>query len=106
MLKKLYGIGIHPVLITWIANFLIGREQRTRVGNHYSSSKRSNAGVPQGKKLGTPLFLLLVSDLSVSDDTVKFLDDSTIWEMTEEIRGPPITVDGHDISVVPHAKLL
>ena len=34
LLKKLYGMGIHPVLINWIANFLTGRKQRTRVGNH------------------------------------------------------------------------
>ena len=41
LLEKLYGMGIHPVLINWIANFLTGREQRTRVGNHYSTSDGS-----------------------------------------------------------------
>jgi hypothetical protein len=91
----------------------------------------------------------MVNDLNVSDDTVKFVDDNTIWEIvlkgqesnwvlpsqitestkwasennmklnptkTKEVRVgfspldpvalPPITIDGHDIVVVPHAKLL
>ena len=91
----------------------------------------------------------MVNDLNVSDDTVKFVDDTTIWEIvlkgqesnsillsqitestkwasennmkldptkTKEVRVrfspldpgalPPITIDGHDIFVVPHAKLL
>jgi hypothetical protein len=90
----------------------------------------------------------MVNDLNVSDDTVKFVDDTTMWEIvlngqesnsvlpspitestkwasennmklnptkTKEVRVgfsldpgalPPITIDGHDIVVVPHAKLL
>ncbi|CAB3989223.1 Hypothetical predicted protein [Paramuricea clavata] len=90
----------------------------------------------------------MVNDLNISDDTVKFVDDTTIWEIvfkcqesnsalpsqitestkwasennmkltptkTKEVRVgfsprdpgalPPITIDGHDIVVAPHAKL-
>ena len=149
LLEKLYGMGIHPVLINWIANFLTSRERRTRVRNHYSNWMKTSAGVLQGTKLGPLLFLVMVNDLTVSDDTVKFVDNTTILKIilkdqicmsillsqitqcsdwvsrnnmklnpnkTKEIRVcfssfdtaalPPISVNGHDISVVPQAKLL
>ena len=91
----------------------------------------------------------MVNDLSVSPDTVKFVDDTTIWEIirksqtfssvlpaqinectnwvlqnnvklnpqkTKEIQicysssdtepPLPITINGHEITLVPHAKLL
>ena len=147
--EKLHRMGVHPVLINWIANFLTDRKQRTRIENHYSSWKTINAGVPQGTKLGPLLFLIMVNDLSVSPDTVKFVDDTTIWEIirksqtfssvlpaqinectnwvlqnnmklnpqkTKEIQVRysssdtepplPITINGHEITLVPHAKLL
>ena len=147
--EKLHRMGVHPVLINWIANFLNDRKQRTRIENHYSSWKTINAGVPQGTKLGPLLFLIMVNDLSVSPDTVKFVDDTTIWEIirksqtfssvlpaqinestnwvlqnnmklnpqkTKEIQvcysssdtepPLPITINGHEITLVPHAKLL
>ena len=36
LLIKLMTMDVHPVLINWIANFLTGRKQRTRVGCHFS----------------------------------------------------------------------
>ena len=141
-------MGIHPVLINWIANLLTDRRQRTRIGPNYSCWRAINGGVPQGTKLGPLLSLNIVNDLKVSDDSVKFVDD-TLWEIitsaqwsasvlpaqisecsswvaknnmklnptkTKEIRVcfstydtavlPPLIVDGCNISVVSHAKLL
>ena len=61
--EKLHRMGVHPVLINWIANFLTDRKQRTRIENHYSSWKTINAGVLQDTKLGPLLFLIMVNDL-------------------------------------------
>ena len=74
-------MGIHPVLINWIANFLTDRRQRKRIGPNYSCWRPINGGVPQGTKLGPLLFLIMVNDLKVSDDSVKFVDDTTLWEI-------------------------
>ena len=80
LLQKLINIGIHPVLINWIANFLTNRRQRTRIGSNYSCWRPINGGVPQGTKLGPLLFLIMVNDLKVSVDSVKLVDDTTLWE--------------------------
>ena len=99
--------------------------------------------------IGSLLFLIMVNGLSVSPDTVKFVDDTTIWEIirksqtfssvlaaqinectnwvsqnnmklnpqkTKEIQvcysssdtepPLPVTINGHEITLVPHAKLL
>ena len=68
-------------LINWVACFLSDRQQRTRVGHCYSSWKFVNAGVPQGTKLGPLLFLLMANDLKPSENTVKYVDDTTVWEV-------------------------
>jgi hypothetical protein len=74
---------IHPVLLNWIANFLTDRQQRTRVGQFFSEWKFLNAGVPQGTKLGPLLFLIMINDLAVADETVEFVDDTSLWEIIQ-----------------------
>ena len=81
LLHKLQILDVHPVLINWVACFLLDRQQRTRVGHCYSSWKFVNAGVPQGTKLGPLLFLLMANDLKPSENTVKYVDDTTVWEV-------------------------
>ena len=74
-------MGIHPDLINWIANILTDRTQRTRIGQNYSCWTPIIGGVSQGTKLDPLLFLIMVTDLKVSDDSVKFVDDTTLWDI-------------------------
>ena len=58
LLEKLYGVGIHPVLINWIANFRTGREQRTRVGTKPQFKlEKDQCGRPKGCQTRAPTLL-------------------------------------------------
>ena len=59
------------------------RFQRVKLSNNcYSQWARVSAGVPQGTKLGSWLFLLMINDLKVSDlPSWKFVDDTTSSEV-------------------------
>ena len=37
---------------------------------------------PTGTKLCPLLFLIMINDLAGSDETIKFVDDTTLWEIT------------------------
>lgn len=46
LLDKLKLVGIHPVIVTWIANFLSNRTYQVRVRNKFSSVYRAQSGLP------------------------------------------------------------
>lgn len=108
LLNKLIRMNVHPVLTNWIANFLTDRQQRTRVGPYFSDWKNINAGVPQGTKLGPLLFLIMVNDLVVSDNAVKYVDDTTLWEIIPKDTQsclPSIVSECSDWALVNNMKI-
>ena len=52
------------LLLEWIKDFLIGREQRVVPGNAVSNWSLVNSGVPQGSVLGSLLFIVFIKYLS------------------------------------------
>lgn len=82
-MQKLINMRMHRILI--IANFLIGRSQKTRIGPNFSSWSIINDGVPQETKLG-PLFVARSERHECFYDTVKFVDDTTLWEIVLKVK--------------------
>ena len=60
---KLQGIGVRPIVLKLILDFLHGRFQRVKLNSIcFSNWEPVCAGVPQGTKLGPWLFLFLCGD--------------------------------------------
>ena len=80
MLSTQYSL--HWSLLRWVASFLQGRAQVTRVGAWVSAPLYLNGGIPHGTKLGPVLFAVMVNDLVQSwGARIKFVDDLTVLEV-------------------------
>ena len=74
--------NLHWSLLRWVASFLQGRAQVTRVGASVSAPLYLNGGIPQGTILGPVLFAVMVNDLVQSwGARIKFVDDLTVLEV-------------------------
>ena len=81
LIKKLQTLNVHPCPINWCADFLHCRYLRVKAGPNKSSWKSVHAGVPQGAKLGSLLFLVMINDLKLYFPLYKYVDDSTFYEI-------------------------
>ena len=81
VLRKLLNYGVPPVLLSWISAFLENRLQCVRIGKERSGWLELNGGVPQGTKLGPLLYIIMINDLELDLPLVKFMDDSTTYEV-------------------------
>ena len=81
LLQKLEDYNIPEFLILWVESFLSERSQQVKIGNSRSSWTDIWGNVPQGTLLGIMLFLIMINDLETCCPSVKFVDDSTIYEL-------------------------
>ena len=76
--EKLGSMGVNPILIRWINNFITERLQYVHVQGGRSSYISTQTGVPQGSVLAPLLFILYINDLTSHQDyckLIKFADD-------------------------------
>ena len=75
-------LEVHPCLLRWIASFLEGRSQVVRIAISSSPPCRLNGSIPQGTRLGTLLFAVMVNDLICRWlPRAKFVNDLTVIEI-------------------------
>jgi len=83
LIYKLGNIGIHPIVIKWLADFLSNGYQSVLIDETLSSLKPVLSGVPQGTVLGPLLFLLFCIDLpncNTYSHLVIYADDCKIFK--------------------------
>jgi hypothetical protein len=80
LLNKVRNTGAPEFLTSWFYSFLTNRKQRIKIRDKVSSYANIHGGVPQGTLLGPVAFLLHINDLQTSNKSVKYVDDTTIWE--------------------------
>ena len=81
LLKKLEGYGIRKKILSWIQDFLQGRQQRVIYNDEASDWSQVMSGVPQGSVLGPTLFILYVMDIPevIESSVDMFADDTKIY---------------------------
>ena len=71
-----------------IYSYLVGRKQRVKIGNEYSTWQEILFAVPQGSILGALLFNIHMCDLffvAESVDIVSYVDDTTPYVCLDDI---------------------
>jgi hypothetical protein len=102
LIKLRDKLKLQPWLISWIAAYLTGRQQRVKCGNFASEWTDVEAGVIQGSVLGRILFILFISDINeslpVGVELAKYADDILayiIYDSKTDVRAlPQQIVDG------------
>jgi len=67
IIKRLLDCNFPSLLINWVADYLNGRLQHVRVGNHISNGSLVTSGVPQGSVIGPFLFAMVTGSFAPLD---------------------------------------
>ena len=94
--QKLLAVGISGDFLSWIMNYLSGRQQYVEVNGVTSETKCIRCGVPQGSLIGPRLFSVYVNNLPsaipegeiqmFADDTTFFCTDTNIERLIDKIN--------------------
>ena len=87
LLVKLQANDVPPNILRWMGSFLLNRTQQVKIGKTVSSVGYPKGGVPQGTVSGPRNFIMFINDLTTTAPIYKYVDDSTIFEVSQEKNG-------------------
>ena len=89
IIAKLKAYGLDEPSLQLLQSYLSDRQQRTKIGNTYSSCKDVTHGVPQGSILGPLLFNIFLCDMFfiLEDiDIASYADDTTPYASAQSLE--------------------
>ena len=96
LINTLYTYGIRGIALEWITDYLLIRKQYVVYNNTKSNISSVEIGVLQGSILGPLLFLIYTNELpnisstlsyiQLADDTIIFIRDSSLPEITSTLN--------------------
>ena len=81
LFKCEHDFKISGSLLEWLTTYLSDRRQKVRVGDSFSTTKKLEAGCPQGSVLGPLLALMYLDGLAnkVTNDVIFYADDTSLY---------------------------
>ena len=73
-------------LLHWIADFLSDWTQRVKLDDVFSRKFQIWGTVPQDTKLGVLLLLLMINDLRTVVPMYKFVDDTILYRISNDVN--------------------
>src|SRR5277367_4204795 len=86
LVSRLANIGVNPLLVRWIADYLGNRSQSVFVNNCSSGPTSMKRGIPQGSILGPTLFNIFLSEIETCTEHSSLLlyaDDIKIFNRVD-----------------------
>ena len=95
LVRKLLTLDIPYGITCWVIDFLKNHQQMVKLERECMSEWRNTpAGVPQGTKLGSWLFIFMIDDIDTSNpDLWKYVDDTTMAENVVKTKASIIQND-------------
>ena len=88
LVQKLKSYDIPEGIVNWIIDFLTCRKQHVKLSNEcYSEWGNIPSSVPQGTKLGSWLFIIMINDLD--------LPGTELWKYVDDTIAETIQKNGH-----------
>ena len=89
LIAKLEAYGLSHCALTFIYNYLHGRQQRVNINGSFSSWKEITLGVPKGSVLGPMFFNIFINDffLQIAKvDICNYADGTTLFASDRDIN--------------------